>query len=341
MYAGYANAEINLGEKWLLVPGIRIESNEQFIDYDVINLGNNGVDAKSFHKNFFLPTLNVKYALNEEMNVRFSGSETISIPEFKEVAPFVYENISTRIGGNPDVLGYSRILNFDLKYEWFMSKNELLSVAAFSKRITNPINLVIVGDATGTQRFVRTGEKANVFGVELEARKNLIQNEDEKDILSAGLNATYMHTRQDLHKEIDGTFDLSFEKSHEKLQGASPFIVNADVRYSPEFTNYKPTLNLVFSYFSDRIDALGSGIGESRVRNTIEKRIPTLDFIWKNTINEKFEINFAAKNILNPTIQYEREDTSFGDILVTSANGKGVTDYKNGVDLSLQLKYKF
>ena len=54
-----------------------------------------------------------------------------------------------------------------------------------------------------------------------------------------------------------------------------------------------------------------------------------------------FEINFSAKNLLNPTIQYVREDQNLGDVLVVSANGKGVTDYKRGMNIGLQLKYKF
>jgi hypothetical protein len=95
--------------------------------------------------------------------------------------------------------------------------------------------------------------------------------------------------------------------------------------------------NLVFSYFSDRIDALGSG----DLGNIIEKSVPTLDFVWKNTFKDNFEVNLSAKNLLNPAIQYVRQDQNQGDILVTSANGKGVSDYKRGINLGLQLKYKF
>jgi len=349
IYAGYLDAEIKAGEKWLIVPGIRVESVDQEISYDVINLGNNGNTTVKSYQNFFLPSLNVKYALNEEQNIRFTASQTTSLPEFKEVAPFVYENIATRIGGNPDLLGssnpdfinvsdksYSKIINFDLKYEWFYSKSEIFSFAVFAKEIKNPVNLVVGADATGTQRYFRTGDKATVYGAEIEVRKNLITDEDENANLSVGFNATYMKTEQDLYSEIVGTYSLSFNKSKEDLQGASPFLLNADINYSPIFENYKPVVNLVYSYFSDRIDALGSG----QLGNVIEKSISTLDFIWKNEINEKFEINFSAKNLLNPTIKYVRE-TTLGDIVVNSANGKGLSNYKRGLDFSLQLKYKF
>ncbi len=340
IYAGYLDAEIKAGEKWLFVPGARIESFQQNINFDVINLGSLGNSSITSNKNFFLPSLNIKYALNEEQNLRFSASKTVSIPEFKEVAPFVYEDISTRIGGNPDLLqkGSSEIVNIDLKYEWFFSKSELFSLAAFTKQINNPINLVVGADATGTQRYFRTGDRASVYGVEVELRKNILLNEEaENSKLSVGFNATYMNTNQDLYQAIDGNFyDVSFTKTEEELQGASPLILNADVSYSPSFENYKPIANLVFSYFSDRIDALGSG----QLGNVIEKGIPTLDFIWKNTIKNKFEINVSAKNLLNPSVRYFRE-TTLGDITVNSANGKGVSDYKRGMNLGLQLKYKF
>ena len=98
----------------------------------------------------------------------------------------------------------------------------------------------------------------------------------------------------------------------------------------------KPIATLAFSYFSDRIDALGSG----RLGNVIEKGVPTLDFILRNKIGENFEINFAAKNLLDPRITYIRETTQ-GDIVVTSPNGKDVSNYKKGMNIGLQLKYNF
>ncbi len=352
IYAGYLNAEINLNEKWLIIPGVRVESFKQYIEYDVINLGVNGNDNIEASDVLYLPSLSAKYAITEDQNLRFSASQTISLPEFKEVAPFVYESVSQRIGGNPDLLGhkagktytnvndvsYSKILNIDLKYEWFVTKSELISFSAFYKQIKDPINQVVAFDATGTQRYFRTGEKAEIYGVEAEIRKNIITNENDESELSFGFNATYMHTEQDLYKDIVGSnFNVSFTNDNEVLQGASPLIVNADINYTPQFSdNYKPNATLSFSYFSDRIDALGSG----QLGNVIEKGIPTLDFILKNKIGKKFEINVAAKNLLNPNVKYIRETTQ-GNIVVTSPNGKDVSNYKKGMNIGLKLKYNF
>lgn len=351
VFAPYANAEIkSKDEKWLIVPGVRAEFIDQSISYDVINLGSLGVNSVSASETVFLPSLSLRYALNDDMNLRASASQTISLPEFKEVAPFVYEGVSQRLGGNPDLLGrtanvsytnvedvsYSEIINLDLKYEWFVSPNELISLGGFYKRISNPVNQVIAFDATGTQRYFRTGEKAQVFGIEAEIRKNILMHDDDKTKLAAGFNATYMHTQQDLYDVIIGTYNVSFENDEEELQGASPWIINADISYSPKIGNFEPQANLVFSYFADRIDALGSG----QTGNVIEKGIPTLDFILRGKISEKLDFSFGVSNILNPTIQYFREAT-IGDVLVTSANGKDVTDYKRGVTSGFSLKYKF
>jgi TonB-dependent receptor len=340
--SGYATAEINVGEKWLIVPAIRSEWFNQQINYNVINLINNPGSIE-VTENIYLPSLNVKYALNNQTNLRFSYSNTVSFPEFKEMAPYVYEGVTERIGGNPDLLGhqaglsyvnvkdisYSKVLNLDLKYEWFISSDEIISLGAFAKEIKNPVNLVVANDATGTQRFFRTGNKATIYGLELEVKKNILLKNNAETLLSAGFNTSYMHTEQDLYSTIQGTYSTSFNREKDELQGASPLLINADLNYSPNFgEKVIPTFNLVYSYFSDRIYALGSG----QLGNKIEKGFSTLDFVWKNQIGEHFELNFSAKNLLNPTVKIIREITNNEEVVLES--------YKYGMNFGLQLKYK-
>jgi TonB-dependent receptor len=333
VHAGYVSAEIRSGEKLTIVPGIRVEAFQQSVSYDVINLGGNGIGEEVAKETFVLPSLNIKYALTEDQNLRFTFSKTVSVPEFKEIAPFTYEGVNQRIVGNPDILGnpsFSEVFNLDLKYEWFLTRGELISVAAFGKQINDPINRVVFNDVTQRQSFFRTGNKATVLGVELEVRKNLILNDDEKPQLSAGVNLTYMNTDQDLKADQGRFFSTTFDRTSERLQGASDILVNANINYSPtHFKNYKPIASIVFSYFSDRIDALGSG----QLGNIVEKSIATLDFIWRNKIGDNWEVNFSAKNILDPSIERVREGTPLGDIILSQ--------YKIGIDTSIGLKYKF
>lgn len=340
--SAYASAELNLGEKWLIVPAIRTEWFNQRIGYDVINLIVNPAEIE-VNENLYLPSINVKYALNDAMNLRFAYSNTASFPEFKEMAPYVYEGVTERIGGNPDLLGqqvginyvnvkdvsYSKVLNLDLKYEWFMSSNEIISLGAFAKQIKDPVNLVVANDATGTQRFFRTGDQANIYGVELEVKKNILNTVNNHSLLSGGFNISYMYTEQDLYSTIQGTYSTAFNRDSDQLQGASPLLLNADLNYTPNFgEKIKPTINIVYSYFSDRIYALGSG----QLGNKIEKGFSSLDFVWKNEFGEHFELNFRAKNLLNPDVKIIREITNNQEVVLES--------YKYGMNFGLQLKYK-
>ncbi|MEO1548375.1 MAG: TonB-dependent receptor, partial [Bacteroidota bacterium] len=336
----YASAEIQAGKKWSFVPGMRVETFDQDIVYDVINIRPDDPGARSVYENIFLPSLNIRYALNEDSNLRFAFSKTASFPEFKEVAPFVYEAVTIRYGGNPDLLGgldgtgatYSDIFNYDIKYEWFLERGEIISIAAFAKTIKDPVNRVVAADATGTQRYFRTGNQADIFGVELEVRKNLLSDPDDNPVVSVGLNAAYTNTSQDLRDipaGAENTFGTTFDRTSDELEGASPIIINADLNYSPVFGNYKPRATVAFSYFSDRIYSLGAG----SLGNIVEKAVPTLNFVWQNSFGEHFEANLSAKNILNPDISFVREGTGIGDITIR--------EYNLGVNVGLTLKYKF
>ena len=67
--------------------------------------------------------------------------------------------------------------------------------------------------------------------------------------------------------------------------------------------------------------------------NIIEKGVTSLDFVWKNKIGDKSELNFSAKNLLNPKIQQVRELTNQEDIILSS--------FQRGINIGIQYKYKF
>ncbi|NNC34069.1 MAG: TonB-dependent receptor [Croceitalea sp.] len=340
VHAGFISAELGLSDKWTLIPGFRVETFDQKVTYDVINIRPDDPGVRDVYENIYLPSLNVRYAVNDNSNLRLALSKTASFPEFKEVAPFVYESVTQRVGGNPDLLGglngdgatYSDVFNYDLKYEWFLERGEIISIAAFAKTIKDPVNRVVAADATGTQRYFRTGEQADIYGLELEARKNLLTDADDNALVSVGLNVAYTNTEQDL-KDIpagaDNTFGTSFDRDTDELEGASPLIINADINFSPVIGNYKPKATLAFSYFSDRIFSLGAGT----LGNIVEKAVPTLNFVWKNSIGENLEANISAMNILDPDISFVRENTGIGDVVIR--------EYNLGVNIGLALKYKF
>ena len=190
------------------------------------------------------------------------------------------------------------------------------------------MNRVVAADATGTQRYFRTGDAADVLGFEVEVRKNLTYNAEEEPVLAFGFNGSYTFTEQDL-KDVTGTFTTAFDRDTEELEGASKWVFNTDISYSPTIKNFKPTATLVASYFSDRIYSIGSG----SLGNIVEKSVPLLDFVFKSPLTENLDLSFSARNLLNPDISLVREGTGSGDITIS--------EYKIGVNLGMSLKYKF
>jgi hypothetical protein len=56
--------------------------------------------------------------LNDKQNLRFGFSKTYTLPQFKERAPFIYEEVLQVKVGNVD-LYESDDYNFDIKWEMF------------------------------------------------------------------------------------------------------------------------------------------------------------------------------------------------------------------------------
>lgn len=168
IYSGYASLDYKLTEKLNAVLGMRYENIRQYVDYYSIELpagGNN-----TFKKNGVLPSLNLKYTLNDKQNLRLGASKTYTLPQFKERALFPYEEINVVYKGNP-YLYPSDNYNVDLKWEFFPKSSELLSVTAFGKYIKNPINEITISSATNDISYINTGDKGYVYGVELELKK--------------------------------------------------------------------------------------------------------------------------------------------------------------------------
>ena len=334
--AGYANLDFGLNKKFSGNVGLRYERNEINVLWDVNNfVGRVGQVAKEYTGVY--PSVNLKYELNEKSFVRFASSLTQTLPEFKEIAPFEYVSPTGRITrGNPE-LERSTSFNADLKWEYFPKSGELFSATVFYKNIQDPINLFQTRGSAGVFSYDNTGDKASVFGIEVEARINLIENEDEQGLLSLNANVTAMTFNQDLFPEAQ--FKGITESG---LQGASDFIINGSLSYNSR-TEKEFIATLTGNYASDKIFALGSAedfVNSDTLFNDeiIEKGFVTLDLVLSKEITEKFSIKFTGRNLLNPTIKQTQ--------LITPLTGATpfndtILSYKRGSQISLGISYKF
>lgn len=332
-FGSFAQAKWQLSSKLIVNTGLRIEDFEQNVFFKDPVTSQSAIGT--IDEFFFLPSLDVKYTLTERANLRLAASKSVTLPLFTETAPFLDEDVNEFTIGNPDLLN-SDNYNFDIKFEFFPRGGEVFSVTAFGKYLDQPIEKIRIASANNNNSFVNS-DNAKIFGGEIEYRQqlnNIFTNEDDEGVLSnfsLGLNATVMYTKVVIDPTVT-VLNASIAPTNveRKLQGASPYIFNADINFSKEIGKHNISSTLDFNYFGDRIySAGGNGVGD-----IFEKGFGTLNFNFKDTINEHWEIGLSAKNILNPTIERYQDQESINQELTVSS-------YQIGANLSLGFTYKF
>ncbi|MEH0157215.1 TonB-dependent receptor [Limibacter armeniacum] len=311
--------------------GVRAEIGEQSVNYRTREDGlNDPYRNETYNSTEILPSLSAKYSINDASNVRFAASKTITRPGMRELSPFEYQEAAggASVIGNPALIN-SENYNVDLKYEIFPNRGELISVGVFGKQIQDPIERIAIASSSQLYTFENVGS-ATVAGVEVEFNKrlsNLFQS--NREVLTrtkVGINATYMYSEIDL----SGTTTTMTNTTRE-MQGASPFLINADLGYEADLMdgNVFSNFALTYSIFGDRIFAAGvQGAGD-----IYERSYGTLNFIWKNKIKDRLSVDFSVKNILNPEVTREQEFTD-GEVKVVNA-------YQYGINGGVSISYTF
>lgn len=332
--AGYVNAFFSFGESFEINGGIRVENSNRELKYrefgDVIT---NPFRKINEEKLDVLPSLNAKYALKDNTNLRFSASKTITRPVTMEVLPITYISADGRTEkGNP-TLKNSENYNVDLKFEIFPTNKELFAVGIFGKRLNNPIEKVFIAGAGGSGSLITfvNSKEAVLFGAEIEMLLQLSRINENLDNFSFGFNTSLLKT--DVKVDFGNT-SLENEPSR-NLQGASSWIINSDLKYEFEFAKeMKNTASLVYGVYGDRIFAVGG----SGVDHIYEKPFHKLDFVWSSKLSEHIDLKFAVDNILNPEYKLELGDNNRFELLESS---NILENYKRGVGYSLNLSYTF
>ena len=323
-HGAYLDLVHKIGNKLTLNAGLRADDVYTKINYKV----NRGADVGSnIIDEFFLsPSLNTKFELNEKNHFRTGISRTYTLPQDKEISPFIYLGIDGNENGNPN-LEVSTNYNLDLKWDHYLTSGDYFSVNTFYKHIINPIARVDQGNSAGLRTYDNVSDHATAAGVEVEVRKSLM-NLAEKHRFNAGLNASYIYTRVNL----DPTFFV--QNTTSTLEGAAPYILNADLTYNLlTDKNMNLTSALVLNYLSDRVHTIGT----RGFNNLIEERITTLDFVTSLGINDHLKFTLKAKNLLNPEYKLSREGAGSDK----DAESVIIRSYKRGAQFDFGVSYQF
>lgn len=272
-----------------LVLGARLEHSSQevgtFVPFSP-NAERIGADLTTLD---LLPALALAWEPVEDHIVRLGYAMTVSRPDFRELSPATYNDVTggRQYFGNPE-LARATIQHLDLRWEWFPSARDLLSVGGFYKHFEDPIEVVVVPSAQLSVTFDNASSADNV-GLELEARKSLEFIADTlRDLYVAG-NLALIHSRISL----DGQNTIQTNRER-PLQGQSPWVVNLQLGW--EQAELGTHLTLLWNVFGPRIVEVGA-LGAP---DTYEEPVHQLDLVWQQSLGDGWDLSFKAQNLLDP-----------------------------------------
>lgn len=292
--AGYAMIEMPLAARLRAIAGARFETTQLNVDSEAP-----GIETGDINEADVLPSLNLVYELTDAMNVRAAVTRTLARPNFREIAPF--ERFDFILGnfeiGNPG-LDRTLIDNADLRWEWFARPGELVAASVFYKRLTNPIETVLLGSTNG-QRTWQNVDQGTVYGAEFEVRSRLDILLEALADFSVGANLSLIHSEVDIASdELQRRRSVDPDASATRqLQGQSPYLVNADLSYdNPEIGT---SAGLFFDVFGPRL----AEVGLFPVPDVYERPSPQVDFTFSQRFFEAWKLKVSAKNLLDSAVE--------------------------------------
>jgi TonB-dependent receptor len=339
VHAGYGMFDLPVTDNFRLVAGVRYEYSDVFIENKVDTIAHPSDASKygsgGFRDGDFLPSVNMTYAITENINLRFGYNKTLARPVFRELAPYASYNYKEnyRVVGNPD-LQRTIIQNLDFRWEWYPSSGELVSASAFYKDFKNPIELRDVEQAANPEIHVENIEEARLYGLEFEIRKNLDFLHPLRNF-SVGTNLTLVKSivKEDSTKLSAANIALARQNPDggdrwpetRPMYGQSPYIVNAYLNYFNADRGWD--MNLGFNVSGKKIIL----INKAAIPNVMEQPFAKLDFNISKNLKNGISFKFSAENLINP---YYEQTLSFN-------NGKEVyfRRHKLGRQFSFGITY--
>lgn len=206
--AGYGMAEIYVGSKLLLVPGVRVEyTNADFVGRDVrfsptgVWLSSDPLEAKTNYT-IPLPDFHVRYSATADTNLRFAVTRSIARPNFYDAVPYRSQDDSalTVAMGTPG-LKPTKSWNVDGMLEHYFKSVGVVSAGVFYKHLNDYIYTYSLQQQISDSQYLVTqplnGEAATLRGVEVAFQDRLKFLPGPFD--GIGVYANYTYTDSDAH----------------------------------------------------------------------------------------------------------------------------------------------
>lgn len=328
--SGYVG--VNIPWKALTVyGGVRYEYVDQLLRMNTRQSEPSLQDTHYYYKDFF-PSVNLSYRFSDAHQLRAAYGRTINRPEFRELAPTVYYDfdLGSSVMGNYD-LKAADIQNFDIRYEWYPSRGETVSVALFYKKFSNPIEwtYTVAGGTDLIYSYINA-KGADNYGIEIDIRKNLgfIGLED----FSLSFNSSFIKSKV--------TFNGS-NNINRPMQGQSPYLINTGLFYNRSGWSAA----ILYNRIGKRIVGVGNKYGTGADGSS--RNIPNSYEMPRNSLDLSFGKKFGHWEVKASVRDVLAERYLFKQIEDITVSGKTkhieeeTRSYKPGRNFNLSITYNF
>jgi len=299
--AGFAQFKIE-SKRLDIVGGVRLENTDQ--GYHFLQLEQDAADNVSKSYSDLLPSLQLKFKVNNRTNVRASYFKSLSRPGYYELLPISQPQDAggNSSQGNP-LLEHTTADNFDLRYEFFPKSDQQLFIGGFYKKLYNPIENAFSGINTYTPE--NSVNPATIYGGEI------IYNRYFGDF---GINANYAYTHSDVNgrKKDPITGEQTFQ--HRPLQGQP----DNELNFALEYKNSKREffIQLAYQYNGKTLYRINTLKGY----DYYQEPQSFLSLSADKGINKHFTIFGKFNNLLNTATIIKTYNLTTGND-ITKANG--------------------
>lgn len=302
-----------LNSRYQFIAGVRYEDYQQTTE--TFSLQGIGAPVESLiDEGSVLPSLGFNWLYSDTQQLRFAVSQTVARPDFKESAnaTFYDTEFDFRVRGNPN-LDISEIINLDLRWEWYLSDEDSLSAAVFYKDMDKPIERVVqpASGTAGNSRTFDNADSAELYGVEIEGKKEFQIGEDYSRSFFVALNASL----------IESEVERAGEDSR-KLQGQPDYTFNLVMGYDDIARGHQ--LTMLLNQNGESIKDVGI-LGNADV---IEEPRLDLNIIYRYDLSDSFTLRAKMNNLLNDDVEFTQDGQTF-------------LGYKRGVEFQLGMDWVF
>lgn len=304
IYAGYGMLNQNLGDKLLLLAGVRLEqTNTDYQGWEVEEESESirETEGSGSYLDIF-PALSLKYELNTNTILRAAYTNTIARPNYIDLVPYRdinYENNTISMGNN-DLIP-TRSMNFDFMFERYLSKVGFLSGGLFYKSIDEFIfeyKITDYFDPVTEHTFrrltqPRNGGDAKLMGLEVSFNHQLFYLPGFLSGLGIYFNYSYTYS------EIEGLPDIEGrEKETMQLPGTTKNTYNASLSYERAGVQLRLSANYSGAFLES------DGVGETPFYDEYYDKAFRVDANGSYAINDNIRLFFEANNLTNQPLRY-------------------------------------